>query len=117
MKVAENREEPIKKEQKAFYVKDDNRARLDKWRNDMRAKGFVRSESNPRYFRTASRSNYVRDRSNFGRQNLNARSNSRQIFNQGQNENRSGSANKPGTSNARSGSKTLKRLKEIYVKT
>ena len=35
MKVAENTEEPFKKEQKAFYVKDDNRARIDKWKNDM----------------------------------------------------------------------------------
>ena len=74
MKVVENREEPFKKEEKAFYVKDDNRARIDKWRNYIQAKGFVRSESNPRYFRMTSRSNYVRDRSNFGRQNLNARS-------------------------------------------
>ena len=84
MKVAENREEPFKKEEKAFYVKNDNRARIDKWRNDMQAKGFVRSESNPRYFRMASRSNYVRDRLNFGRQNSNVRSNSRHIFNQEQ---------------------------------
>ena len=77
----------------------------------MQAKCFVRFESNPRYFRTASRSNYLRDRSNFGRQNLNARCNFRQNFNQGQNGNRSGSANKPRTFNARSGSKSLERPK------
>lgn len=48
MKVSVNREEPFKKEEKKFYVKDDNKARLDKWRNCMRAKGFVRFESNPK---------------------------------------------------------------------
>ena len=73
MKVVENRQKHFKKEEKAFYVKDDNRARIDKWRNDMQEKGFVRSESNPRYFRTVSRSNYVRDGLNFGSLNLNAR--------------------------------------------
>ena len=83
----------------------------------MQAKGFARSESNAGYFRMASRSNYVRDRSNFGRQNLNARSNSRQNFNQGQNRNKSRSAYKPGTLNARSGSKLLERPKsEMFTK-
>ena len=44
MKVSENREEPFKKEDKTFYVRDDNnRARIDKCRNDLRAKGYVRS--------------------------------------------------------------------------
>ena len=63
----------------------------------MQSIGFVRR----RYFRMASRSNYVRDRSNFGRQNSNVRGNSRQNFNQGQNRNRSGSAYKPKTFNAK----------------
>ena len=99
MKVIENREEPFKKEEKAFYVKDDNRARIDKWRNDMQAKGFVRSESNPRYFRTASKSNNVRDRLNFGRQNLNLRSNSRQGYGYRQNSaNRAGNNGQGGNS-------------------
>ena len=42
MKVSENREEPFKKEDKTFFVRDDNnRSRIDKSRNNMRAKGYV----------------------------------------------------------------------------
>ena len=76
LKVVDSRAEPFKQEDKTFYVKDDNRARLDKWRNEMQAKGFVNSGSNPRLFRTASRNNYVRERLNFGRRNSRQRQNS-----------------------------------------
>ena len=40
-------------------------------------KGFVRSDSNPRFFRTASKNTYVRDNSKFSRQGSNFRDNSR----------------------------------------
>ena len=56
MKVFENREEPFKKEDKTYYVRDDNnRSRLDNRRNDMRVRGYVRSDSYPKFFRTASK--------------------------------------------------------------
>ena len=43
MKVAENREEPFKKENTTFYLQntEDNRSRMDNWR---KSKGFVRSD-------------------------------------------------------------------------
>ena len=43
MKVIENRDEPFKKESKAYFVRDENnRSRYDDWRKDMRSKGYVR---------------------------------------------------------------------------
>ena len=78
----------------------------------MRAKGYVRSESYPRFFRTASKNNYVRVRSNFGRQNSNRRSTSKHNNNQGQSgDYRPGSSNRSGTRNARSGSKLFEKPK------
>ena len=68
MKVAENSAEPFKKkegtttdyqEDTNYYVwnTDDNRGRRDNWK----PKGYVRSDSHPRFFRTASKNTYVRD--------------------------------------------------------
>ena len=47
MKVVENWEEPFKKESKTYYGhnNEDNRSRIDNWRNDLRSNGCVRSES------------------------------------------------------------------------
>ena len=66
MKVVENREEPFKNENTTYYVwnTDDNGSRKDNWKS----KGFVRSDSHPRFFRTASKNTYVRDNSKFSRQ-------------------------------------------------
>ena len=73
MKVTENREEPFRKKD-TYYLEDDtdvtyhvwntddDRSRRDNWK-----KIFVRSESCPGYFRTASRNNYVRDHSKLRR--------------------------------------------------
>ena len=72
MKVAKNREEPFKKkgstttyyqEDTTYYVwnTDDNRSRKDNWK----PKSYVRSDSRPGFFRTASRNTYVRDNSRF----------------------------------------------------
>ena len=47
-----------------YYVRNDNnRSRYDKWKKDLSAKGFVRSGSHPKFFRTASKNQYVRDSS------------------------------------------------------
>merc|ERR1712030_127714 len=48
-------------------------SRYDNWRNQIQSEGFRRSESNPKFFRTASKVRYHRDNSKFG-----GRSNSRQ---------------------------------------
>ena len=81
IKVVEHYEELFKKEDKTYYVRNgDNRSRLDSWRNSTKANGYKRSTSFPKFFRTASKNNYIRERSNFGRQNLNLRSNSRQGY-------------------------------------
>ena len=57
--MAENREEPFDKETKTYYTRtDDDRSRYDNWRKKMRSGGFNRSGSNPKYFRTASKSKY-----------------------------------------------------------
>ena len=82
MKVAENREEPFKNGIETNYVGEDvyfvrngsdNRSRRDNWNRDR----YVRSDSKPGYFRTASRGNYVRDNSGF-RRNSNVRTGSTQ---------------------------------------
>ena len=54
MKVAGNCEEPFKKENTTYYVQNtqDNKSRMDNWRSDFKSKGYVRSDSNPRFFRT-----------------------------------------------------------------
>ena len=65
-----------------YYVRDENnRSRIDNWRNDMRAKRYVRYDAYPKFFRTASKNHYVREKSNFGRQNSNARNNSKPGYN------------------------------------
>ena len=79
MKVVENREEPFKNENTTYYVwnTEDNRSGMDIWRNYLKSKGFVRSDSNPRFFRMALENTYVRDNSKFSRQGSNFRDNSR----------------------------------------
>merc|ERR1712115_92879 len=82
MKVVENRDEPFKKESEAYFGRvGNNRSRYDDWRNDIKSRGYVRSDSHPNLFRTQSKSNYVNDSSMFGRQNSNFRSNSRPGYN------------------------------------
>ena len=75
MKVADNREEPFKKKEgtTTYYQEDTylkyvqntngNRSRRDNWQ----LKCYVRSDSCPGFFRTASRNNYVRNISRFRR--------------------------------------------------
>ena len=43
MKVVENFEEPFKRENTTYYVwnTEDNRSRMDNWRNDLKSKGFI----------------------------------------------------------------------------
>ena len=61
MKVVENREELFGKDTTSYYVQnpDDNRSRKDRWNT----KKFVRSDSRPGFFRTASKNAYMRDNS------------------------------------------------------
>ena len=88
MKVAEDGEDPFKEnkhtipyylEDDTYYVQntDDNRSRRDNWRNDLKSKGYVRSDSHPRFFRMASKNTYVRYNSRFDRRGANVRSDSR----------------------------------------
>ena len=66
MKVVENREELFKKESKTYFVRDENnRSRYNDWRRDLNARGYVRSDSHPNFFRTYSKNNYLRDSSKF----------------------------------------------------
>ena len=69
IKVIENCEEPFKQENTTYYVRntEDNRSRMDNWRGDIKSKGSVRSYSNSRFFRMASKNTYVRDNSKFSR--------------------------------------------------
>ena len=67
LKVIENREEPFNKETQAFYTRtDDTRSRYDSWRRNLKSDGFRRSDSNPMFFRTASKNRWIRDNSKFG---------------------------------------------------
>ena len=67
LKVAENREEPFMKETKTYYTRnEDSRSRYNNWKNSLKMDGYKRSESNPRYFRTASKKKWIRDDSKFG---------------------------------------------------
>ena len=85
---------------------------MDNWKS----KGFVRSDSHPRFFRTASKNTYVRDNSKFSRQGSNFRDNSRPGSNYRQNSNaRSGSNNKQG-GNLRGQSKSQERPKSEMFK-
>merc|ERR1712030_10354 len=73
LKIADHREEPFaNRDTTTHYVRDDDRSRYDNWRNNIQSEGFRRSESNPKFFRTASKGRYQRDNSKFG-----GRSNSR----------------------------------------
>ena len=76
LKIVENREEPFavkKEETRAYYTRNesnqnryDNRSRYDTWRKNIKNDGYKRSETNPQYFRTASRRKWLRDDSKFG---------------------------------------------------
>ena len=78
MKVIENCEDLFKKESSMYYVRnDENRSKHDKWKNDLRSRGYVRSDSNPKFFRTALKNRYVQDDSRMARQRSNMRSNLR----------------------------------------
>ena len=79
---------------------------MDNWR---KSKGFLRSDSNKRFFRTASKNTYVRDNSKFSRQGSN--------FRDRKNSNaRSGSFVKQGGT-SRGQSKSQKRPKsEMFTK-
>ena len=67
LKVAANREEPFPKETKTFYAQtEENRSRYNNWKNNLKNDGYKRSESNPKFFRTASKRKWIRDDSKFG---------------------------------------------------
>merc|ERR1712030_240225 len=73
LKIVDHREEPFaNRDTTTHYVRDYDRSRYDNWRNKIQSEGFRRSESNPKFFRTASKGRYHRDNSRFG-----GRSNSR----------------------------------------
>ena len=58
--VAENFDGPFETENKMFYARnEDNRSRYNNWKNSLKSKGYVRSYSNPRFFRTASKDNNI----------------------------------------------------------
>ena len=113
MKVAENRKDSFK-ENKTFYVRNEiNISRRDNWQNDMKAKGFLRSDSYPKFFKTASKNNYVRERSSVGRKGSNIRRNTSQSNIKGSNmkrntcqSNRVGSSSRLGMNNMRTRSKS-----------
>ena len=68
LKVDKNRKEPFRKEMKTYYTRtDDGRSRYNNWRKQIMADRFKRSESNPQYFRTASKRNWKPDHSQYGR--------------------------------------------------
>ena len=68
LKVDKSREEPFGKETQTHYTRtDDGRSRYDTWRKKRKASGFKRSESNPQYFRTASKKRWVHDNYRYGR--------------------------------------------------
>ena len=74
MKVAENQENSFKKASNIYYIRnEDNTSRYDHQRNDLKSRGFLRPDSNKKFFRTASKNNYARDDSKFGKQGLNIR--------------------------------------------
>ena len=65
----------------------------------MKTKGYVRLDSFPIFYRIAFKNNYIRERSNFGRQYSNFRSNSSQGYGQRQNSpNRAGNYGQGGNS-------------------
>lgn len=67
--VVKNREEPFKKENRAYFVRDENnRSQYDDWRKDLSSRGYVRLDSYPNFFTTQSKNNYLRESSKFGRQ-------------------------------------------------
>merc|ERR1712030_120173 len=72
LKIVDHRKEPFANRDTTHYVRDDDRSRYDNWINKIQSEGFRRSESNPKFFRTASKGRYQRDNSRFG-----GRSNSR----------------------------------------
>lgn len=56
MKVEENHEWSFVKENKMFYtINEDNRSRYNNWKKSLKSKGYVRSELNPKFSRTASK--------------------------------------------------------------
>ena len=60
LKVVDHREEPFapfaNRETATYYTRnDENRSHYDDWRKKIRSEGFRRSESNPKFFRTASK--------------------------------------------------------------
>ena len=67
LKIIDHREEPFaNKDTLTNYVRnDENRSRYDDWRKKIRSEGYRRSESNPKFFRTASKNNWKRDNSKF----------------------------------------------------
>merc|ERR1712030_165465 len=66
LKIVDHRKEPFANRDTTHYVRDDDRSRYDNWRNKIQSEGFRRSESNPKFFRTASKGRYHRDNSKFG---------------------------------------------------
>ena len=71
LKIVDHREEPFapfaNRETATYYTRnDENRSRYDDWRKKIRSEGFRRSESNPKYFRTASKNTWKRDNSKYG---------------------------------------------------
>jgi len=68
LKIVDHREEPFAPfaNRETYYTRnDENRSRYDDWRNKIRSEGFRRSESNPKFFQTASKNNWKRDNSKF----------------------------------------------------
>ena len=53
----------------SLYVEDDSRSHYDKlnWKNSSFPQDLINSESNPRYYRTASKNKYIRSGSNNAR--------------------------------------------------
>ena len=70
----------------------------------MKAKGYERSTSFPKFFTTASKNNCIRQRSNFGRNNSRQRQNSTNRV----------ESNGQGGSSVRSASKSFERPKGDY---
>lgn len=67
MKVENGREEAFAKgnKYKTNYLKNDNISCYNTWSKDLSTKGYIRSQSNPRFFRTQLNGTYQRDNSKY----------------------------------------------------
>ena len=116
MKVDENREDNFKinyQEEVTYYMRNTEgaRSRRDKWNQ----KSYIRSNSHPGLYRTASGNNYVRDSSSFRRDFSRRRSQSGGRFDGAGNRNTS-QGRFDGVGNRNTNHKSQERKDDLAVK-